>query len=132
VGGLADYLRGRASKAVWHDVARLRVGNHGLGVETGRWTRTEFSQRKCARCTSAGIADAPVDDTHHVIFSCVSTARLRLVPDFAELFDDMQEFMSHSKAIEFVKLCMRDIAVAGPAREQQGPAVHIRAGSEMV
>jgi hypothetical protein len=41
-------------------------GNHGLGVETGSWTRTEFSLRKCARCTSAGIADAPVDDTHHV------------------------------------------------------------------
>jgi hypothetical protein len=127
------YLRGRASKAVWQDVARFRVGNHGLGVETGRWTRTEFSQRKCARCTSAGIADAPVDDTHHVIFSCVSTARLRLVPDFADLFHDMQEqnmqeFMSHSKASEFVKLCMRDIAAANPAREQQGPAVHTRAG----
>jgi hypothetical protein len=54
------------------------------------------------------------------MFSCVSTARLRLVPDFAELFDDMQEqnmqeFMSHSKASELVKLCMRDIAAAGPA-----------------
>jgi hypothetical protein len=55
------------------------------------------------------------------------------VPDFAELFDDMQEqnmqeFMSHSKASEFVKLCMRDTAAANPAREQQGPAVHTRAG----
>jgi hypothetical protein len=38
------------------------------------------------------------------------------VPDFAELFDDMQEFISHSKASEFVKLCMRDIAAADPRR----------------
>jgi hypothetical protein len=68
-----------------------------------------------------------------VIFSCVSTEKLRLVPDSGELFDDMQEqnmqmFMNHSKASEFVKLCMRDIAAANPAREQQGPAVHTRAG----
>jgi hypothetical protein len=40
----------------------------------------------------------------------------------------MQEFMSHPEASEFVKLCMRDIAAANPAREQQGPAAHTRAG----
>jgi hypothetical protein len=26
------YLRGRASKANWHVIARFRVGNHGLGL----------------------------------------------------------------------------------------------------
>jgi hypothetical protein len=45
---------------------------------------------------------------------------------------NMQEFMSHSKASDFVKLCMRDIAAANPAREQQGPAAHTRAGGSMV
>jgi hypothetical protein len=35
---------------------------------------------------------------------------------------NMQEFKSHSKASEFVKLCLRDIAAANPATEQQGPS----------
>jgi hypothetical protein len=65
-----------------------------------------------------------------VIFSCVTAA---LVPDFAELFNNMQEqnmqeFISHSEASEFVTHCMRVLAAANPAREQQGPAAHIRAG----
>jgi hypothetical protein len=44
----------------------------------------------------------------------------------------MQEFMHHSKASELFKLCMRDVAAANPAREQQGPAAHTRAGNYVV
>jgi hypothetical protein len=36
--------------------------------------------------------------------------------------------MLYLSASEFVKLCIRDIAAANPAREQQGPAAHTRAG----
>jgi hypothetical protein len=46
------------------------------------------------------------------------------LPDFAELFNNMQEqkmqeFMIHSKAFEFVKLCTRDIAAGRSSRAKQ-------------
>ena len=44
---------------------RLRLGSHNLMVETGRYKKVAYCDRKCMRCNQG-----KVDDEHHLIFEC--------------------------------------------------------------
>jgi hypothetical protein len=39
----------------WRYIAQIRLGNYGLRVETGRWTRSPYDQRVCNRCQEADV-----------------------------------------------------------------------------
>ena len=44
-----EYLNGPKSE-IQVAMARLRLGGHNFPVETGRWAKKEFTERKCERC----------------------------------------------------------------------------------
>ena len=73
-GGLPPYLRSCLPHPVICSMARFRLGSHCLRVETDRWgpePHVARSERRCRRCPSApGDAPPPVDDEHHMLFTC--------------------------------------------------------------
>jgi hypothetical protein len=87
---LPAYLSGMGHDG-WLDIVRLRLGNHGLAVETGRWSRTTYDQRFCMRCTQAGLEQQHVDDAHHFLFDCVTTRPLREAQQFQDISTVAQE-----------------------------------------
>jgi hypothetical protein len=96
------------NKKVVHDMARFRVGNHGLRVEKGHFTSPAlpYTDRICLRCSKG------VDDEHHLVFDCDSTQHLRNDVRYSHLFNtaDLRDFMNQQdwKGVAcFISACMR-------------------------
>ena len=77
------------------DIIRFRLGSHVLPIETGRWSRTERSERLCRSCNVLG-------DEKHALFTCSAIERDSLhlpnaigdiweVEDVFELFKKLKE-----------------------------------------
>jgi hypothetical protein len=60
-------------------MARFRMGSHGLEVEWGRRQAKAWQERHCTRCSPAHLSTLAcmVDDEYHLIFECESTAASR-------------------------------------------------------
>jgi hypothetical protein len=127
---LPVYLSGTGHDG-WRCIAHFRLGNHGLRVETGRWTRIPYEQRVCNRCQEAGIEHAQIDDAHHFLFDCVLTRSLREAHQFHDLFQscsgDIIAFLADTRANSFINACMIKLAAAA-VLAQQGPAAQVGAG----
>jgi hypothetical protein len=127
---LPAYLSGMGHDG-WLDIVRFRLGNHGLAVETGRWSRSTYDQRFCMRCTQAGLEQQHVHDAHHFLLDCVTTRPLREAQHFQDIFDscsgDIRSFLADTRSYSYLHLCMRKLAAAA-STTQQGPAVQIWAG----
>jgi hypothetical protein len=102
---------------VVRNVARFRLGSHGLGVERGRHTDTPWAERVCRRCAAHGTEHSQVDDERHMVFECISFAEIRSDERFKGLFDDvvtgdLKSFMlnaDHIAVAQFIDLCMRTV-----------------------
>jgi hypothetical protein len=78
---LPAYLRGLPSHHhEMKQLARFRLGSHSLGVETGRYNRVPWQDRRCARCPAEFLdqLSCAVDDEEHAIFDCVGFQEQRL------------------------------------------------------
>ena len=53
---------------ICEDIIRFRLGSHQLPIETGRWSRTERTDRKCVECGVLG-------DERHAIYECSKIRR---------------------------------------------------------
>ncbi|KAI5792499.1 hypothetical protein DFH27DRAFT_527266 [Peziza echinospora] len=55
-------------KSLARAVARMRLSDHNLMVERGRWNGTPWEDRVCPHCEGLGIRE--VEDEIHVLFNC--------------------------------------------------------------
>jgi hypothetical protein len=122
---LPQYLRlspAAPSVPIQRSMVRLRVGNHGLNVEQGRFHGVPFNRRFCVRC---GVDREMIDDVQHLLFLCDTTQDLRL--SFADAFPaehavDVRRFVQHALAPTFVHVALKRVAADALVRAQQGPA----------
>ena len=106
--------------AVRRSMAQLRLGNHGLEVEKGRFRGTDFDRRTCKRCQSG-----EVDDVYHLLFQCPSTGQVRMEPRHAEMLHDCHGDVSklmQKDCAHFVHKCMRCVMLDALAPEGVGQA----------
>jgi hypothetical protein len=78
---LPAYLRGLPSHHhEMKQLARFRLGSHSLGVETGRYNRVAWQDRRCSRCPAEYLnqLSCAVDDEEHAIFDCVAFQEQRV------------------------------------------------------
>ena len=68
-----DYLDAVTIPAHRIALSKLRISDHKLGVETGRYKNIPFVDRKCEHCILNQI-----DDEHHYITACTRNAVTRI------------------------------------------------------
>ncbi len=103
-------------RLVVRDVARFRLGSHGLQVFKGRISDppVPFAKRACPCCARVeGVRRrvvGPVDTEHHLLFKCTATEAVRQkYPRLAQMNDLRRLFQSEdvSAVAHFVSECMR-------------------------
>lgn len=79
-----------ASRGEIVNMARFKLGSHGLRVETGLREGLDWRDRFCERCSFDHIAtlDCFVDDEYHMIYDCEKTAYLRANPTVRRMLDN--------------------------------------------
>jgi hypothetical protein len=88
--GWAAYLHSPPSRSRQvKQVARLRMGSHGLEVEWGRRQGVEWQDRHCTRCSQAHLSTlgCKVDDEYHLLFECENTTAVRSDAEYRPLLD---------------------------------------------
>jgi hypothetical protein len=78
--GWAPYLHSPPSRSRQvKQMARLRLGSHGLEVEWGRRSAVVWQDRHCTRCSQAHLntLGCKVDDEYHLLFECEGTTAVR-------------------------------------------------------
>jgi hypothetical protein len=123
---LPHYLSSPLSVKEYKTIARLRLGNHGLHVETGRFQDTDFVARWCQRCE----ATMDVDDVPHFLFACETTQALRELPEFADIGHDVRTFSLSDNFNGFVLGAFKLLRAAPPA-EGAAQAQQPRAGGRV-
>jgi hypothetical protein len=112
---LPSYLCSSLPVCSWKAIASLRLGNHGLRVEHGRFQNLEWIVRTCLRCELS----LAVDDVAHFLFECDTTRPLRELPEFADIGQNVREFMQSTSFNAFVvralKLLKAEPSVGGTA-----------------
>ena len=82
------------------DIIRFRLGSHVLPIETGRWSRTERSERLCRSCNVLG-------DERHALFTCSTIDResLHLPSEIGEIWEaeDVFELFKKLKEANFLE-----------------------------
>ena len=101
---LEDYLL-KLSKKDYLTLVKYRTSNHYLPVETGRWNRTDISERKCLLCNKNDTGD----DLHYLLTcSFFNDSRLQNVPRFdhnnPNILNFKQLMNTHSRPL-LVRLC---------------------------
>jgi hypothetical protein len=116
---LPSYMSASLAVRSWKAIARFRLGNHGLRVERGRFQNLEWVTRTCQRCELT----MDVDDAAHFLFECETTQSLRELPQFADIGNNVREFMQSSSFNAFVvrafRLFAAEPSVGGLAQAQQ-------------
>ena len=113
-----EYLKGLPGKRVHNmmkQLARFRLGCHGLQVETGRHNGVAWQDRHCTRCSAnrLGMLACKVGDEHHMVFDCSAFDDLRAtVPGVQQLIDNaggsLKAFMSGDMPVvrSFIAACL--------------------------
>ena len=124
-----SYLKGLPSSRVhgmMKQLARFRLGSHGLEVETGRYNGVAWQDRQCTRCSAdrLGVLTCKVGDEYHMVFNCSAFDDLRAnIPGVQQLIDSsggsLRAFMLGDVRVvmNFVSGCLDRLAAEGRGAE---------------
>ena len=65
------YLTNLPNNFIRIAISKLRLGSHNLLVERGRWTNTNYEERKCILCND-------IEDEYHFVVICTKFYDLRV------------------------------------------------------
>ena len=120
--GWPAYLKGLPGKQVhgmMKNLARFRLGCHGLEVDVGRHNGIAWQDRQCTRCSAERLQglECKVGDEHHMVFDCSAMDDVRAtVPGAQELIQHaggcLRTFMQGDTRVvlSFVACCVEKLA----------------------
>ena len=73
--GKEDYLSDITNRGHRIALTKLRISNHRLVIETGRFNKITRNERLCRFCKNENISD--IEDEKHVLFRCIRFYNIR-------------------------------------------------------
>ena len=73
--GLENYISDVEKRAHRIILSKIRISNHRLAIETGRFSKTPRSERICLHCKADNVSE--IDDEQHLLLRCSRFSEFR-------------------------------------------------------
>ena len=73
--GKEDHLSDTTNRCHRIAFTKIRISNHRLDIETGRFNKITRSERLCQFCKNENISD--IENEKHVLFRCIKFNNIR-------------------------------------------------------
>ena len=94
---MENYISLRVDKHLIFNLAKFRISNHHLEIETSRYKKTRIDQRLCKNCNENGC----VGDEFHFLMICkkCQTERIEFCRKINQIIVPFESFTSQEKFI---------------------------------
>ena len=81
--GSENYISDVKKRAHRIILSKIRISNHRLAIETGRFSKTPRNERICLHCKTDNVSE--IDDEQHLLLRCSRFSEIRIA-----LFDHVR------------------------------------------